>query len=693
MLQRAARDIVGLGALACALCPAVASADGSISFQGYSGLLNIPTAEVTPEGTLEPVFTNQLDRRFQGEQTRPRNTLFSLGLFPNLEIGGRIADTSEMFDLSGNVKLRLPTPRWAPRLAVGWQDFVGEAKTFEARYAVASGELGPVQLSLGYGLGPERLDGVFAGAKLRVTDSLAVMGEHDARDAFVGARWVSPPYRRVRATVMGQTPVAAPRRFELAVGLELPLTRRLRAPETPLKRVKGRADRFGRSPLPRWDPPSPTPRESVGYFDEKRLWELNWVLGAVGLADVRVGHVGQIIVIEYENQRYRASELDVLGVVLGAVAAYATEPLTMFFVVAKREGLPVLEVRGHVEAYREFLLGNHADPQLEVRSPHRGYDHGDTMWVAEQGERPVFISRHRRYYLPPVPLARMELYPVSSPITATEDGGLGVAVALGGDVVAPLWRGGAVHSTLQLPLVDTHDGGEGRATATLASRVGLRDAQIHHAARLAPSVLSMASAGVFRFDYTGILSDTIWSPGRGAHSLRARLGYFAPVLGGERHRDLWLGTYRYDHAPLDTALSVTSGKFWYQDRGISAELTRRFDDASVGMFYKFNGDHAAGVRISLPLTQRKRQERGRRVQIRGPSEISASLQTSMGAGDGADRVIPGIATIPNPRYDLTRAYLDDDRLSPAYVTRNLPRLRDAYLRWAPEPSRRQPARP
>ena len=661
-----ARAAWGLGVLLFVLGPGTLNAEGfreSISFQGYTGLLNVPTAEVTPDGRLDPVFTNQLDRQFAGEHTGARNYIFSVGLLPYVEIGGRLADSSRMMDLSGNLKVQVPfLPDGAPHLAVGFQDFAGAATKFQSRYAVATQALGPVRLSLGYGLGPDRKNGVFGGAEWQASSGLSLLADYDARDAHAGVRWLTPSFKGVRGMVMGQVPFAEPADLEVAVGLQVPMRRSYARPAgsaKPAWLAEAKTGRAGAAPVPADTAPSDCERCA--------LRALKHALIDHGFEHVRVGLASpDVLYIEYENQRFAINELDALGLVLGTAAASAPASVDAFIVVAKKHQVPVLEVRGEVGSYRAFLRGASGAP-LAIDQPPARYDHRATEWIGED------LTASRVW-------ARVDLYPVFAHFVGTEVGALDLALSLGADVSVPLWRGALASTTWQMPMFRTRHFDEGMAFHSFRPSTGLRHAQVHQAVKLSPDLLTMVSVGLTRSRYVGALSDTIWSPGRGAHSLRARVGAFEPRGDGAR-KDVWLGTYRYYHAGLDASASATYGKYWYQDGGWTLELQRLFDDTAITLFYKNNTDHAAGVRISLPLTPRREPAPPRLVQIRGPDRVRAGLQTSLWRDDGSNQLTPAIAVIPAQRHDLERSFRNHDRLSRAYVMRHLPRMRAAYLRW------------
>ena len=659
-----ARSAWGLAALLCAALPPAALEaerfDDAVAFPLFTGLLNVPSAEVTPDGRLDPAISNYLDPHLPDDHEDPRSFGFSLGVFPHVEIGGRVADSTRMLDLSGNVKLQIPRlPAWAPSVALGVQDFAGEAQKFESRYAVASYALGPVRASLGYGLGPDRMRGVFGGAEWSVGGGLTVLGDYDADEIHVGARYVSPEYRGARAVLFGQIAPRRPGEVEVALGVQVPLWR-----------SGARADEPVALPA---DIAAKTPSTKTPSRDRAELeWSLRFLkrdLIAAGFERVRVGLFdGGALTVEYENHRFRANEIDALGVLLGIVAAGAPEGIDRFVIESRVHRIPVLRVRGRVADYREFLAGRRDDPALSIREAGaRERIHASDIAADMRAER-VW--------------ARVDLHPITRHFIATELGPFDLALSLGADLSVPLWPGAVASAGFALPVARTEAFAAGGPFSPLRPDSGLRDAMLHQTWRLAPGLLTTASAGLYRSAYVGALSDTIWSPGRGDHLFRLRAGQFFARRAGDVDRPVWLGTYRYDVAPLDVAVEATIGRFWHRDRGWRFDLWRRFDDVAIALFYKYNSGHAAGARISLPLTARRELRPGP-VHLRGPDRKSAGLQTSLLRDDGTNRVTPGITEIPELRHDPQRVYRNHDRLSASYIERHAWRLRDAYRRYAP----------
>jgi Exopolysaccharide biosynthesis protein YbjH len=170
-------------------------------YAGSSGLIVIPTARILPEGTAELAANSFWDRRYTPRTVSGYGTGFAIGLLPGLEVSGRIAnyETSQKWflrDLSANAKWQLPSLiPGQPDLAVGVTDFGGAASNFRSTYGVASKAFGPVDLTLGYGRGPDQFNGWFGGVQLATpVQGLSALAEHESRDKYLGLRYVSPPW-------------------------------------------------------------------------------------------------------------------------------------------------------------------------------------------------------------------------------------------------------------------------------------------------------------------------------------------------------------------------------------------------------------------------------------------------------------------------------------------------------------------
>jgi hypothetical protein len=166
------------------------------SLQGFTGIMNTPTANVQKEGTMAFWYAKQRDHSYPYQHED--NYLFSTGFFSLLEAGGRVAigqSPSYNNDLSAQFKVTTApfTPKnyqWLPSLAFGMQDLGGNANFFRSTYLVATEEISRLRLSLGYGFGKDRpLEGMFGGAELKAFDWLYLLGEYGARRTTILNSW------------------------------------------------------------------------------------------------------------------------------------------------------------------------------------------------------------------------------------------------------------------------------------------------------------------------------------------------------------------------------------------------------------------------------------------------------------------------------------------------------------------------
>ena len=108
------------------------------SFSGYTGLINIPNAEVQSNGRLGFGYNDKLFD-LSNQYVKGHNFIVSAGLFDGLEVSGLIASNtmhdnlfvnqgkSQIRDLSFNIKYQIPyIPEDWFSLAIGGKDIGGE---------------------------------------------------------------------------------------------------------------------------------------------------------------------------------------------------------------------------------------------------------------------------------------------------------------------------------------------------------------------------------------------------------------------------------------------------------------------------------------------------------------------------------------------------------------------------------------
>lgn len=170
------------------LCCMSGLAAGAANLNGQTGLINMPDGRLEADGTFRSGF--YFARPYSGIQA-------GVTLLPFLEASGRfnrfMGVPTQFTEAQGNdygdnkdkvfdLKLRLLSEGpWWPALAVGANDVIG-TELFRSQYVAASKRLGPLDVTVGAARGV--IDGAFGGARLDVpwVPGLRLVAEYDAND-------------------------------------------------------------------------------------------------------------------------------------------------------------------------------------------------------------------------------------------------------------------------------------------------------------------------------------------------------------------------------------------------------------------------------------------------------------------------------------------------------------------------------
>jgi hypothetical protein len=190
----------------------------SLTTDGTSGLIRIPTADVIPDGALL-MGASYMDRAHSRLRTASNAIplMVGIGLLPNLELVGKLTILDDVdaydwgfnMDRSFNAHYRLLRQRGLlPALAVGAQDvmFATTASYLgEAQYVVGTWEVG--RLRLHCGVGTDRLDGVFGGLDYDLLGNhrLHLMADYDTEFVNAGLRAFFGNTLSVDIDVLGMT--------------------------------------------------------------------------------------------------------------------------------------------------------------------------------------------------------------------------------------------------------------------------------------------------------------------------------------------------------------------------------------------------------------------------------------------------------------------------------------------------------
>jgi hypothetical protein len=617
--------------------------------------------------------------------------MFSIGMFDLLEMGGRFTEapnysytTGGMRDLSGNFKLQvpfIPKGEYIPQLAVGVQDLGGNLHRLRTVYGVATEDIWRLRISVGAGIGPDRMKGGFGGVEAKAFDWLYLLGEYDTREANVGLRLVTPEILGIPVNLQVTVKSALNNKQgnpEYGFGLQMPLG----------------SDHYNRHPLPKaeavQEKVSAAPQKEIrtapvitattnisSPATDKRqeaLLRLRDRLAKDGFQYLRVGEgEGGVLVVEYENGRYSSNELDGMGVVAGIAAEMAPEGMGNLRLVLMKKGIRIFQVTAPVSALKEFMTDAAGEMKLrEVlqATPELTGDAG-VHFVAE-AVNPGWLR------------PQLVLYPELKTFIGMENSPADYLLSLRPDLYLPLWKGAVANARWDIPVgwSDGFDDGQplrGSRTPRQMDRL-----MLFQAVRLAPTLMADIGAGMIVHDSYGTLNELLWQPGDGTHRFRLRQA-FADNPQTHARNEVYLGAYRYRYAPLDTYLEATAGRFWSRDTGFTVELKRFFGDTAFSIYYKDVRSaaderiHAGGVQFSFPLTLRREMPPSP-VQLKGNDEWNYAQETEI-ASKGLNQVGRAIAINPQPYFNLGTVFYNRDRLTESYLKLHLLRLRDAYIRY------------
>lgn len=679
-----------------------------LALQGFTGILNTPSAHVAGEGELYGMYSNQQESRWRSSAQYQDNYMFSLGFFSFAEAGARLTARpgANSRDLSGSFKLSsAPFTRekpWLPVLAFGVQDLTGGSTLLSTKYAVLSQDLWRLRFSAGYGTGPDRMKGLFGGAELKAHDWVYLLCDYDTRETNLGVRVVTPelPFIPVRLTATAKTSLDyRPGNFDIAVGFSVPLDFRVRGRQT------------GNSAVPRLA--APTPDEAAGQVadqpagqtaaepprqapmvapesasaagtpqDATALKRLHHALVSAGMVNVRVGTRGHTLVVAYENTVFNHNELDALGLVAGLACRASAGPLDTLEVVVKRRNLPVLRFAAALEDLRGFLDGAPAAlDRFRVELPGAAEPEAEFL-AADPNSGALDTS--------------LVLAPGLTTFIGTEYSPFDYLLSLKPELTTQLWTGAQLHARWDIPLSWSENLDDGKPYRSSRNTSQMERLMLYQALKPWPAVTVNLGGGMVVHDRYGMLNEALWSPGEGEHRFRISQGWTQD--GDTRRRSqLLLGSYRYYFAPLDLSLEGTAGRFWSEDEGFALELKRFWEDTAVSVYYKNSKGtddkrwQAVGLQFSFPLTPRRDMKPRLKLQVRGSDEWSYAQETTLKNNNvnslrgNLNYLAPyPLAINPQPAPSAARSLYNRDRLSPAYVRQHLGRLREAWQKFGSE---------
>jgi Exopolysaccharide biosynthesis protein YbjH len=647
-----------------------AQVPNSLSTHGLPGLVNTPNAGSIPTGAIEFNLNSMPDyQRLLGDARSnfawQANFQFAFGLWDRLVIGGRGTEVrakepwgvflhrgpdgdvrfipQQMLtrDLSGNAQLLLVREsRLLPSIAVGLQDFGGAVVNLRGRFAVASKTISDrIRVSAGYGLGPNVLDGVFGGIELAPIPELALVAEYDSERFNTALRLQPMPQHLVRRGFPQPTVDvmwAESEGVSWGVGFRMPLDQGLSP------------DAESADPAAMWavNPEDSGPGTAHAISTE---------LIRVGFENVVVRYAeDSTLLIEYENRVYNQTQLDGIAAALTVAEALAFVDTERVQLVLKNQDLPFIVIEIPLKAIAQLRSGQRSAasiPGLSVRWATRGEG-------SHAGQNRTFGR------------VDLEVLPLIENFAYSELGVLEGRLNLITTARVQVARGTTIDVGVHSPVAQTPDyflkGGP-------LGDPGFQRIVLRHTRRV-PTPVEIPlwvewSAGRFGLDHVGIRQQTEFSLAEG----RVRLGTDLAWMGvdaAKLDQTLALGTLTVSIPQYESLVSLTGGRFLFEDWGVAGAFSRFFGDTQISLFLRHsNLASQAGLGFTIPLSFRRDLRPGR-FRPRLTSAWRQEQRTTLFVDYG------------NPlRSDVTRSlpasgglgqiFFDRGRLTPAWIRSNL----------------------
>ena len=665
------------------------------SFQGFTGLINTPNAQVTKEGHAVLHINNQFDNNLKSYQDNVKDSsqedyILGFGLFSFVEVQGRLSEAPGYHrDLSVNTKLQLPYHhKYLPDIAIGVQDLGGAANSYDNKYIVMDKELWLVRVSIGYGIssteykGKERMDGLFGGVEVKAMEWLYLLAEDDAKEQHLGLRLEAPKSWlsafNIRGTVVQNITTDE---TSFALTLDVPLWHESKIQKDVYqKRLQNDSEVIETITTVEMEAEEErkiVPQKIVYTKDKKSIVKQ---LVDFGFENVRVGNKDGTLYLEAENSIFDHTDLDALGYIAGVISC-SDVTYTHYAITLLKNKLKTITMRGVSQDFKNYL----DDPSLlnETTLVHnlqfsRDFDDADIIYSKLENSS-LFIPR-------------VELSLGLITAVGTEVGVFDYAASLKTNTYMNLYDGLVISAMYELPLAHSNDfDKDGAFYPAFETQLHSRFVNIMlHQTLHIDNLINTVSVGKYETDYLGVMTQANYTTTSGEHSFNYKGGYFVEEQDRSKDRYFSLSSYRYTYAPLDASIEITYGKYWYSDVGTEVVLKRFFGETSIAGTLKSTSsdgikEHFAGIELSFPLTTRK-LFKANYVQIKGKKDFTYKLRTTVNKDDGTNTINHAYGRTPQSDFEVTTTYLNRDRLSASYIKQHIDRLRDAYLTFHTKPS-------
>ncbi|MGB1311201.1 MAG: YjbH domain-containing protein [Leucothrix sp.] len=627
-----------------------------LTFPGFTGAIRTPDANVAPTGKIQYQYNNYNDLNAATDNTY--NHVFAVGINAYIEVGGRLTDWYNddrvanssgtlpgKRDLSGNLKLRLPKAhRLLPDIAVGVQDFAGEAVNFRSVYGVLSKTIGAATVSVGYAKSDTgKLNDKFASLQVTLSPSLSLKTDYLDETFAVGLGINAKPVTGIPLSLQLAGEKQKNGEWDKYAGLtlHLPLDHKLQIPKAKISQFKLTAQ-----------------NRNIAQFVQ--------AAEQYGLTHLQLGTQGNIDVVLIENHTYNHSYLDALSVVLGHAYQHlgGKNPLR---IVLSKQNKALLAVQIDMEDYGKYINGQPSTIHTTTKAwhPNRQLLSNVTWLVKHHRKAPIDIR----------------LQPILRSNLGSEWGVFDYSAALRADVKIPLGKLADLVISGSVPIAHSDLYEEGNAFASRRYESQLDHAFIQKLSKPTPASNLLTSFGYSTIDKDEYIMGKV----EGTHDLSTGKNQLFATAAYYRNQDttrddeiIALGGLRHHIDFLDMNLEVSYGHFFSESSGVKTKISKFYGDAELSAEIKYidRDDLSGRLSITLPLTPQRDKQLGN-VVVRGDQSWNYGIETTIKdpVVVGSNRVRPNYLLEPSLSYLLKEDVLDNGRLSPNHFINNLHQIR------------------
>jgi hypothetical protein len=632
----------------------------STSFQGYTGIINTPNAEILEDKKVEFSFSNQVDAeriRDSRDDYEAQHYFINLGIMPNLEFTSRLAniekkdkDSSKVYgnfldrDISFAFKYQLPFyHEYLPNIAIGVQDPVGNGR-YKSKYLVASKKISFIRASAGYGFDSDRLDGLFGGAEVKLTDFAYILGEYDSKETQVGFRLNTPDSlsNYFDLSFLAKTNIDDDnQKVSFALNLKAELGNDFHL-------TTGILNLENNSNL-----------NQVNIEDN--IINLKNELINFGFENIDIGINKDTIYVAYENNIFDKNELDAIGSVVGLISKQKLS-YEKFEIVIKKSNQKLLRIRGDLNSYKSFIS------EATVQSTNNFLN---SLQIDKNfdNDKNLVIENENSSYMKP----RVELSANIHSFIGTEVGVFDYLISARPYLHINIYKGFDLGVLGDFPLYHTRNYDDDRPFRYYNNGNKLESLLLHRS-DIFNGFINIASVGSYR-DYIGGFDELTYS--YDDHIFSMDVGY---LEDDDNKKDIYLGSYSYYYDSYDSLFSIRGGKYYNQDEGFDVSIKRFFGDTAINFFYQNTDTQYIGLGVEVPLTPR-RVANSKYGQFKGKRDFEYHFRTSVKDKSGINVINPKDAKIAIREFDVKSRFLNRYRLSEDYIKKHILRFRDVYFRY------------